>query len=81
MILADGQGSDWPQDEPGALSVMYSMPSLVKCCSKGNRRGFLGFPPRVSQPSALCGILEDTVLCCDRTLGDALCWAKKHSLL
>lgn len=72
MVLADGQGSDWPEDEPGALSVMYRMLSLVKCCSKGNRRGFLGFPPGVSQLAALCGILEDTVLSCDRALGDAL---------
>lgn len=71
--LADDKASDWLQDEPGALCVMYSMLSLVKCCSQGNRRGFLGFPPWVSQPAALCGILEDTVLCCDRALGDALC--------
>lgn len=74
-LLADDQASDWLQDEPGALSVMYSMLSLVRCCSQGNRRGFLGFPPRVSQPPALCGILEGAVLCCDRALGDALCKA------
>lgn len=74
-LLADDQASDWLEDEPGALSVMYSMLSLVKCCSQGNRRGFLGFPPRVSQPAALCGILEDTVVCSYRALGDALCWA------
>lgn len=65
-LLADDQASDWLQDEPGALSVMYSMLSLVRCCSQGNRRGFLGFAPRVSQPAALCGILDNTVMCCDR---------------
>ncbi len=63
-LLADDQASDWLQGEPGALSVMYSMLSVVRCCSQGNRRGFLGFPPRVSQPPALCGIPESAVLCC-----------------
>lgn len=39
-LLADAQASDWLQDEPVALCVMYSMLSLVRCCSQGNRRGF-----------------------------------------
>lgn len=74
-LLADDQAADQLQDEPGAFSVMYSMLSLFKCCSQRNRRCFLGFLSRVSQPAALCGILEGRVLCCDGGLSDALCRA------
>lgn len=56
-LVAEDCAADELQDEPRALGVMYSMLSLVRCCSQGNRRGFLGFSPRVSQPDALCGIL------------------------
>lgn len=41
--------------EPEALGVMYSMPWSDS--NQGKRRSFL-----VSQPDALCGILEDTVM-------------------
>lgn len=80
--LADNQdwlSAGWARSSQ--CNVQYAV-QLVKCCSQGNRRGFLGFPPRVSQPAALCGILEDTVMCCDRALDDALCraptWKKKN---
>lgn len=73
-LLASDQSSDRLKDEPGALGVMYSMPSVRgQVLQPGNRRGSLGFPRRVSQPAALRGILEGTVLGCDTTLADALC--------
>lgn len=67
-------GSSPSEDGPGACGVMYSMLSLIRCCSQGNRRGF-----RLSswgQP-ACCPLWysggHSAVLWCDRALANALC--------
>lgn len=70
--LADTQAPNWLRDEPGALSVMHSMLCRVMCCNQGNRRGFLGYSPRVSQPAALCGILERPAPCYKGALGSCM---------
>lgn len=51
-------------------NVQYAVPGQVQ--QPGKRERLLGFPPWVSQPAALCGILEGIVLWCDRALANAL---------
>lgn len=72
---AIGQGSVLRPAEGWARSsqcnVQYAVHGQV--LQPGNRRGSLGFPHRVSQPAALRGILEGTVLGCDTALANALC--------